>query len=123
MLEPRLSVGVAAEGGLVVGAGLHLTLERLQLLLDREQLASAREHVVAQRELALARWALVVQRHPRPLADHQLAPVHRGLAGQHSQQGRLAGTVAPRQRHAIAALELERHPAQQRFSGNVLAQV
>ncbi len=46
-----------------------------------------------------------------------------GLAREHPQQRRLAGAVAPRDRHPFAALELERDAAQQRLPGDVLVQV
>ena len=73
--------------------------------------------------LALARRTLIVQRDPHALGDAQLAPVDRGLAREHPQQRRLARAVAPGDRHPFAALELERHPAQQRLPGHVLVQV
>jgi hypothetical protein len=64
-----------------------------------------------------------VQHDPRSLRQAQLAAVDRLLAGEHSQQSRLARAVATRDRHARAALELERDPAQQRLPGHVLVQV
>ena len=84
---------------------------------------AAGEHVVAQGQLALARRALVVQRDPRALREHELAAVDRGLAGEHPQQRRLARAVAPGQRHPVAALELERDAAQQRLARHVLGEV
>ncbi len=123
VLEPGLRLGVAAERRLVVSAVGHLLLERDKLRLDGHQLRRAREHVVAQRHAALARRTLVVQRDLGALGQHQLAEIDRGLAGEHPQQRRLAGAVAARQRHPVAALELERDAPQQRLARDVLAQV
>ena len=64
-----------------------------------------------------------MQRDLVALGEHQLAEVDRRLAGEHPQQRRLAGAVAARQRHPVAALELERDPAQQRLARDVLAEV
>ena len=83
----------------------------------------AGQDVLAQRQPAVARRTLVVQRDLGALGQHELADVDRRLAGQHPQQRRLAGAVAARQRHPVAALELERDPAQQRLAGDVLAEV
>src|SRR6202041_3430501 len=69
------------------------------------------------------RWALVVQRDAHALAEAQLTAIDRLLAGEHPQQRRLTRAVAPRDRHALAALELERDAAQQRFAGDVLVEV
>jgi hypothetical protein len=123
VLEPGLGAGVGVERALVDRAAGHGLLEPVQLALDAQQLGAAGQHVVAQGEPAVARRALVVQRHPRPLLEHDLAAVERGLAGEHAQQGGLARAVAAGERQAVAALELERHPAQQRLPGHVLAQV
>src|SRR5205807_1655426 len=62
-------------------------------------------------------------RHARALCEHELAGVDRCFAREHPQERRLAGAVAPGQRHPVAALELERDPAQQRLAGDVLAYV
>ena len=91
--------------------------------LDRELGRAAREQVVAQRDAALARRALIVQRDPHALREGQLAAVDRRLAGEHPQQRRLAGAVAPGDRHPLAAFELERDAAQQRLAGDVLGEV
>ncbi len=64
-----------------------------------------------------------MQRDPHALGHAELAAVDRGLAREHPQQRRLARAVAPRDRHPFAALQLERHPAQQRLPGHVLVQV
>ncbi len=122
-LQPRLRARVARERRLVARAGRHLRLEVSQLRLDRELLRAPRQQVLAQRHPALARRALVVQRDAHALGDAQLAAVDRGLAGEHPQQRRLARAVAPGDRHPFAALELERHAAQQRLPGDVLVQV
>ncbi len=83
---------------------------------------AARQHVVAQRELALAGRALVVKRDARALLEGQLAAVDARLARDHPQQGRLARAVAARERHAVAALELERDTAEQRRARHVLVE-
>jgi hypothetical protein len=64
-----------------------------------------------------------VQHDPRALREAELAAVDRLLAGEHPQERRLARSVAPGDRHARAALELEGDPAQQRLPGHVLVQV
>ncbi len=114
-------VGVGVHRALVAGA--HALLELAQLDLELDRLAATGEHVVAQRHVALARGTLIVQGHPRALRQHQLAAVDRRLARQHPQQRALARAVAPGDRHPVAALELERHAAQQRRAHHVLGQV
>ena len=125
-LQPRLRAGVAVEGRLL-GARCpalpHLLLQLRQLALRRQLLRAAGQHVLAQRHPALARGALVVQRHARALLQAELAFVDRLLPGQHPQQRRLAGAVAPGDRHPLAPLQLERHPAQQRFAGDLLVEI
>ena len=123
VLEAGLGPGVAAERRVVVGALRHRLLELGELLLDRHQLTGAGQHVVAEADVALARGALVVERDLGVLGQNELADVDRRLARQHPEQRRLAGAVAPGQRHPVAALELERDAAEQRLAGNVLAQV
>ena len=120
-LEARVDVAVAVERGLVARG--HRGLEAAELLLELERLAAAGEDVVAQRDVALARRALVVQGDAHALGQHELAAVDRRLAGEHPQQRRLAGAVAPRDRQPLAALELERHTAQERLAGHVLGEV
>ena len=122
VLEPALRARVAVEQSDVVRPLGHLALEPPQVVLERDEVAAARQHVVAQRELALARRALVVQRHPRALLEDQLATVDAGLAGHHAQQRRLARPVAAGERHAVAALELERDAAEQRGARHVLVE-
>ena len=101
----------------------HRLLERGQLGLDRDQFARAAQDVVAQRHAALPRRPLVVERDLRPFGEHELAEIDRRLTGEHPQQRRLARAVAAGQRHPVATLELERDPAQQRLTGDVLAEV
>src|ERR1700722_9009866 len=122
-LQPRLRAGVALEQRLVHLALGHAPLQIGELALDIQLLRAAREHVVAQRDAALAWGALVVQRDAHALAEAELAAVDRLLAREHPQQRRLARAVAPRDRHALAALELEGDAAQQRFAGDVLVEV
>ena len=49
VLEPRLRLGVATEGRVVVSARRHRPLERAELFLDRGQVGCAREDVVTER--------------------------------------------------------------------------
>jgi len=123
VLERRLRVGVARQRRLLIVAARHPLLELRQLPLERDQLRGAGQDVVAQGDPAVPWGPLVVERDLRPLGEHQLAAVDRVLAGEHPQQGRLAGPVATRQAHPVAALELERDPAQQRLAADVLLQV
>jgi hypothetical protein len=106
-----------------VGAAGHGLLQAVQLLLDGHELGGAGEDVVAQREVPLPRRALVVQGDLGVALEDQLALVDGGLAGEHPQQRGLARAVAARQGQAVAPLELERHAAQQRLAGDVLAEV
>ena len=64
-----------------------------------------------------------MQRDPRALREHELAAVDRGLPREHPQQRRLARAVAPGQRQALPALELERDAAQERLPHHVLGEV
>ena len=57
------------------------------------------------------------------LPERQVALVDRRLAREHPQQRGLARAVAPGQRHPVAALELERHAAQQGAAGDVLPEL
>ncbi len=91
--------------------------------LERELGGAAGQEILAQRERALARRALVVQRDTGVLCERELATVDLCLAGEHPQQRRLAGAVAPGNRQPLAPLELERDAAQQRRSGDVLGEV
>src|SRR5262249_17189980 len=74
-IEARADVGVAGVDRLVALA--HLLLEPAQLLLELERLARAAQHVLAQRDVLLAGRALVVERDPRALREHELAAVDR----------------------------------------------
>jgi len=90
---------------------------------QRDEVGRAAEHVVAQRQAELERRPLVVERDPRPLGERELAAVHVGLAGQHPEQGRLAGPVRPGQRKPLAALHLERDTVEEERAGELLAEV
>ena len=120
-LEPRLSGGVAGKRLGARVAARHASLEALQLALDLEDPRHPGEHVGAQRRIVVWR-ALVVQRDPGALADRQRAAVDPGLAREHPQQGGLAAAVAPRERHAVAVLELERDVAEKGPAPDVLGQ-
>ena len=63
-----------------------------------------------------------MQGDPGSLLEGELAALEVGLADQRAQQGRLAGPVRPGQRHAVAALDLERHAVEQRIAGELLAE-
>jgi hypothetical protein len=63
-----------------------------------------------------------VQRDARSLLEDELAAVDSRLPGEHAQQGGLPGAVAPGERHAVAALELERDAAEQRTARHVLVE-
>ena len=122
-LQPRLRTAVAVEQRLTGRPTGHLPLKLAQLCLDLQLILAPGEHIVAQRQRPLAWRALVVQRDPHSLRHAQLAPVDLRLPREHPQQRRLARAVAPRDRHPFAALQLERHTAQQRLPGHVLVQV
>ena len=66
-----------------------------------------------------ARRALVVQGDPGALAEGEAARVGRQLAGEHPQQGRLAGAVAAGERHPLARLELEGDVVEERLAADV----
>ncbi len=123
VLEPRLRRRVAVERRLVVRAARHRLLEPLQLLLERDEVARAGEDVLAQRQVAVERRPLVVQRDPRSLLEGELAAVLLGLAGEDSQQRRLAGAVRPGERDAVAPLDGERDPVEEDGACELLAQV
>ncbi len=123
MFEAALSVGVAAQGRIIVRAAGHRLLERRELALDVDQRPRARKDVLAQREAPLPRRPLIVERDLHVLAQHQLTRVNRRLAGKHPQQGRLPGPIAPGQRHPVTPLERERDAAEQRLTRDVLAEV
>ena len=121
VLEARLGARVGGERRLVAVG--HRLREAREVLLDGDEVRAAAEDVVAQREVAVARRALVVQRDLAALLEGQVAAVDRRLAGEHPQQRRLAGAVAPGDRQPLTALELEGHAPQQRVAGHVLAEV
>jgi hypothetical protein len=122
VFEPSLRAGVPVEQRAVVRPLGHLALEPAQLRLERDEVAAPRQDVVAQRQVALARRALVVEGHPRALLEGQLAAVDAGFARHHPEEGGLAGAVAPGEGHPVAALELERHAAEQGRPCHVLVQ-
>ena len=105
--EPLLRGRVGAHRLLVRLARRHRPLEAGQLGLGLLHVGAAGEDVLAERDLGVARRALIVQGDPRPFLQGDAARVGRPLAGQHPQQRRLAGAVAPGQRHPLARLELE----------------
>ena len=121
VVQARLRARVRVEGGLVAVG--HRLREARQVLLDGDEVRAAAEDVVAQREVAVARRALVVQGDLAALLEDEVAAVDRRLAGEHPQQRRLAGAVAPGDREPLAALELEGHAPQQRVARDVLAEV
>jgi hypothetical protein len=66
---------------------------------------------------------LVVQCDPRAFLDCELSALQARLPDQGAKQRRLADAVRPRQRDAIAALDLERDAVEQRVAAQLLAQV
>ena len=123
MLEARLRLRVAVQRRLRVVALRHRLLESPQLVLERDELARAGEHVLAQRQILLERRPLVVQRHPRPLGEGKLAAVLLGLAGEDSQQRRLAGAVRPGERDTVASLDGEGDAVEEDGARELLAEV
>ncbi len=123
VLERGLRVGIGAESLLLIVAIGHALFELLQFGFQGDQLRCAGKHVVAQRHLLIARRTLVVQGDLRALGEYELTAVDRRLAGDHPQQRRLARAVAARERHTVAALELEGDATQQRLTRNVLAEI
>ena len=121
VLEARLGDGIASKHTLFRSLR-HLCLEVAQALLERDQVGAARQHVVPERQPVLARRALVVEGDPGALLEDEVAAVDRALAGEHPQQRGLAGPVAPGERHAVAALELEGNAAEQGSPRHVLVQ-
>ena len=101
----------------------HRLLESPQLTLDRNEVGGAGEDVLAQRQPALQRRALVVERDARALGERELAAVDLGLAGEHAQEGRLAGAVGTAERDTLATLHLERDAVEEDAPGELLAQV
>ena len=123
VLEPCLCLRVAVQRRLRVVALRHRLLEPPELLLQGDEVARAREHVLAQCQLLLERRPLVVQRHPRPLGERELAAVLLGLAGEDPEQRRLAGAVGPGERDAVTPLDAERDPVEEDVPGDLLAEV
>ena len=123
MLEPRLGFAVPANRGAVVVPRRHRLLEASQLLLQGNQVARAGEDVFAQGQTPLEWRPLIVQGDTRPFLERQVAALETRLAYERSEQGRLAGAVWPRERDAVAALDLEGHSVEQRVAGKLLAEV
>ena len=105
--EPLLRRGVGAHRLLVGLALRHRLLQARQLRLGLLHVGAAGEDVLAEGDLGIARRSLVVQRDPRPFLQGDAAGVRRPLPGEDPEQGRLAGAVAPGERHPLARLELE----------------
>ena len=73
VLEPRLCLRVAPQGGGGVIAAGHRLLEPAQLLLDRHQVGGAGKHVIPQRDAAERGRALVVERDAGALLPREVA--------------------------------------------------
>ena len=124
VLEPRLGRARSASSMPLRRRALAPSgLEVAQALLERDQVGAAREHVVAAGSgPARAAGAGRGARPGRPSRTTSSPPSTERLAGEHAQQGGLAGPVAPGERHAIAALELEGDAPEQRSARHVLVQ-
>ena len=120
-LQARLGTGVAVKQGIIAGALAHLLLKLASCCSTASSSTHPDKHIVAQRHPPLARRTLVVQGDAHALGHAQLALVDPLLAGDHAQQGRLAGAVAPGDRESFATLQLEGHAAEQGLAGHVLA--
>ena len=117
--EPLLRRCVGAHRLLVGLAPPHRLLEAGQLGLGLLHVGAAGEDVIAEGDLGVTRGSLVVQPHPGPLLQGDAARVGRPLPGEHPQQGRLAGAVAPRERHPLARLELEGDVGEEQLAARV----
>jgi len=122
-LEALLGPPVGGQRWLVVPSLGHGLLEPGELCFERGDLLRPGQHVVAQAQVALGRGTLVVEGDLGAPLQREGAAVDRRIPGQHAQQRGLARAVAPGQGQAVAALELERDPAQQPPPGDVLAQI
>ena len=107
MLEASLGVGVGVERRLVGGPAAIAPRAR-DSSASISPIQRGRPRTYSRRVAPAARRALIVQSDPHALAEHDLAGVGPDLAGEHPQQGRLAAAVAAGERHALAAVELER---------------
>jgi hypothetical protein len=121
VLEPGLCVGVGAKRRLRSVPLRHPRLEALQLGFDLEDPVEAGGDVLAQSRVVAGR-ALVVKGDPSATLEGDRARVEAGFAGDDSQQRRLAAAVAARERHPVAALELERDVAEESAGADVLRQ-
>src|SRR5262245_25279826 len=95
----------------------HRLLEPPQLLLDRDEVARARERVLAEAQPLAPRRALVVERDAGVLRERELPGRERSLAHDRPQERRLARTVRPRERQAVAPAQPERDPVEERVAG------
>ncbi len=123
VLQPRLGGRVRGHRLLVVDTPGHRPFQARELLLGRDQVGRAREHVVAEGQPPVEGRTLIVEGHACSLLEGQLAAFDRRLACQHAEQRRLAGAVRTGQRQAVAALELERDPVEERVAGELITVV
>ena len=120
-LEARVDVAVAVERRLVARGH---RVSRRPSSASSSSGSRQPERTYSRSEMSRSRggrWSCRAMR--TPLDEHELAAVDRRLAGEHPQQRGLAGAVAPGDRQPLAALELERHTAQERLAGHVLGEV
>ena len=122
VVEELLGGRVCAHRLLAGTTGRHLLLKPGQLGLGLEHLGAAGEDVLAQRGPGFARRALVVQGDAGALLQDEAARVGRQLSGEHPQQRRLAGAVAPREGHPLARLELEGDVGEEQLAAEVHVQ-
>ncbi len=123
VLQPALCFRVAAKRGLVVGPALHRLLESTELRFDPEEVLGPRERVLPERQAELARRPLVVERDPRSLREGELTALERRLAGDRTQQRRLARAVGSGEREPVLPAHGERDAGEERITGELLAQV
>ena len=121
VLEPGLSLRVAPERRVLVGAFCHRLLERSQLVLHREQVTRPAQRILAERDVELERRTLVVQRDPCALRERELAALERRLARDRPQKRRLPGAVGARERQPVAPADREGDPLEKRIARELLA--
>ena len=100
----------------------HPRLQPRELVLDLGDPVEAGGGVLAQRRARSAAGADRAARRGRPCRSTSVPASSADLAGERAQQGRLAAAVAARQRHPLAAVELERDVREQRPRADVLGQ-